>query len=92
MPADIHACDHCGNFHDPAYTDCATGSKSIGGDTKYAKCPTCGFATIYKGAPATDAFEEVLIKCRGYLAQHTCRADKKARLLIQEIDVFLLAR
>lgn len=63
---------------------------SIATDTKYTKCPTCGFATIYKGAPATDAFEEVLIKCRGYLAHH--RTDKQARLLIQEIDVFLLAR
>jgi hypothetical protein len=65
-------------------------AKGIASDTKYAKCPTCGFATIYRGTPATDAFEEVLIKCRGYLAHH--RADKKARLLIQEIDVILLTR
>lgn len=63
---------------------------SVSHDTPYKKCPTCGFATIYKNNPAQDAFEEVLMKCRGYLAHHP--TDKKARLLIQEIDVFLLAR
>ncbi len=26
---DIHACDECGNFHDPAYSDCATGEPII---------------------------------------------------------------
>jgi hypothetical protein len=56
----------------------------------YKKCPTCGFATIYEGTPAQDAFEELLIRLRGYLAYH--RQDKKARMLIQEIDVILLTR
>ncbi len=64
--------------------------ESIGGDTGYRRCPTCGFATIYDSDPKQDDYQMLLRRMRDYLAQH--KADKKARLLIQEINVYLLAR
>lgn len=82
-----------GRSHETEYSDPAI---------KYSKCPTCGFATIYKGqAPAQDApriVDEaipIMDRARRSLkrfaaryaeAPHAKEAAKEARLIVEAIN------
>lgn len=61
-------------------------------ETRYGKCPTCGFATIYKGQDVPD-YMELLERIRPILtAYDRVIPSRDARLLTQEIDALLLSR
>jgi hypothetical protein len=65
---------------------------------KYSKCPTCGFATIYKGQGAAqdaprivDEGEVIMFRARAAL-KRLGGLDRESHLICEAIDDWMLLR